>query len=229
MGAPAEKAETPGPRATTGLVVEVLPVGPLQCNCVILADPATREALVVDPGGDADEVLARLKDRGLSVREILHTHAHVDHVCGTAGVRRATGGRVGLHRGDLPLYENLRRQAEWIGFEPPEAAVVDRWLEEGDRIAFGDRAATVLHTPGHTPGSLSFLVEGPEGPLLLAGDTLFLGSVGRTDLWGGDTDTLVRSIRGKLYGLPEETRVIPGHGGETTIGRERRQNAFVRG
>ncbi len=217
------------------LLVEVLPVGPLQCNCVLLADPATREAVIVDPGGDAEDILARVRARGLSVREVVHTHAHVDHVCGTAEVRRATGGRVGLHRGDLPLYESLRKQAEWIGFDLPEAAVpvgpvgVDRRLEEGDRIAFGGRTATVLHTPGHTPGSLSFLVEGPEGPLLLAGDTLFLGSVGRTDLWGGDTDALVRSIRGKLYGLPAETRVIPGHGAETTIGRERRQNAAVRG
>ena len=218
-----------GPAGTGGLLVEVRPVGALQCNCVLLVDPATREAIVVDPGDEADAILARVEALGCQVREIVHTHTHIDHVGATDAVRRATGAKSGLHRADLFLLEMLDVQASWLGCATPPAAPVDRELVEGDRLAFGGRHLDVLHTPGHTPGSLVFVTDDRDGPLVCAGDTLFAGSIGRTDLPGGDPEAIVRSIQRKLYALPDEARVIPGHGPMTTIGRERRHNAFVRG
>jgi hydroxyacylglutathione hydrolase len=210
------------------LLVETFPVGLLQCNCIVLGDSVSGEAIVVDPGDEAAKVLATLDKHGLRCRAILNTHTHIDHVGGNDELRAKTGARLMLHESDLPLYDNLRVQAEWLGgmMRPPVRATVDEHVHQGDRVVAGEVVAEVLHTPGHTPGSLCFHLDGAE-PLLLSGDTLFAGSVGRTDLWGGDYDQEIESIRRRLLTLDDSTRVIPGHGPATTIGRERLQNPFL--
>lgn len=211
------------------MLVSVVPVGALQCNCTILGDPASGEAIVVDPGDEVEKILAALRRHGLRCTAILNTHAHIDHVGANQPLKEATGAPVMLHTADRPLYDNLRMQAEWMGGlvkEPPRAEVAP--VADGDRVTAGAVSAHVLHTPGHTPGSICFHVE--EGsPLLLSGDTLFAGSIGRTDLWGGDFDQEIHSIRTRLLTLDDTTRVIPGHGPETTIGWERRRNPFLNG
>jgi hydroxyacylglutathione hydrolase len=210
------------------LLVETFPVGLLQCNCIVLGDSVSGEAIVVDPGDEAAKVLATLDKHGLRCRAILNTHTHIDHVGGNDELRAKTGARLMLHESDLPLYDNLRVQAEWLGgmMRPPVRATVDEHVHQGDRVVAGEVVAEVLHTPGHTPGSLCFHLDGAE-PLLLSGDTLFAGSVGRTDLWGGDYDQEIESIRRRLLTLDDSTRVIPGHGPATTIGRERLRNPFL--
>ena len=209
------------------VIVETFPVGLLQCNCTVLGDPASKEALVVDPGDEVEKVLAVLAKHGLTCRAILNTHTHIDHVGANDELKRATGARLMLHEADLPLYDNLRVQAEWLGgMAAPVRADVDEHIHQGDEVTAGALVAQVLHTPGHTPGSLCFHVEGARS-LLLSGDTLFAGSVGRTDLWGGDYDQEIASIRKRLLALEDATRVIPGHGPETTIGHERRRNPFL--
>lgn len=212
------------------MIVETFPVGLLQCNCTVLGDPASREAIVVDPGDEVEKVLAALKKHGLNCRAILNSHAHIDHVGANHALRDATGAKLMLHEADLPLYDNLKMQAEWMGgmVEAPARAPVDQHVHQGDVVRAGALAAEVLHTPGHTPGSLCFHLPGQQ-PLLLAGDTLFAGSIGRTDLWGGDYDQELESIRTRLLALDEATRVICGHGPETTIGRERKRNPFLVG
>jgi len=216
------------------LIRRTFPVGALGCNCTIVACPDTRQALVVDPGDDAPAILADLARDGLTAVMLLHTHAHFDHVMGTSQVAAATGAEVLLHRDDRWLYEHTTMQIEMFGirrgdgqpWQPPPA--LTRELEGGEALAFGRREARVLHTPGHTPGSICFYLEGAsENPLLLAGDTLFRGSIGRTDLWGGSLPEIRRSIRERLFTLPEKTLVIPGHGPPTTIGAERETNPFV--
>ena len=212
------------------MIVEHFPVGPLGCNCVILGDEVRGEAIVVDPGGDVDRILTRLEELGLRPVALVHTHTHFDHVAATTDLQARSDATVALHEDDLPLYRSLQMQLDAFGlpWRAPEPAEVDRFLKEGDTLRIGDAGElAVLHTPGHTPGSLSLLVEGTDRPVLLAGDTLFQRSVGRTDLWGGDTATLVRSIREKLFSLPDETLVVTGHGPTTTVGEERRFNPFV--
>lgn len=206
------------------LIQERLTVGPLQCNCVILGDPVTKEAIVVDPGGDIDLVKFRLAELGLTCKAIVHTHAHLDHVCGTGDLQLATGAPVSLHEGDLPLLQALPMQAQMFHFPKPREVEVDRFLADESVVTAGQLSASVIHTPGHTPGSLCFLVEG--GPLI-AGDTLFQGSIGRFDLPGADGPTLLRSIREQLLSLPDDYAVYPGHGGATTIGEERMYNPYV--
>ena len=210
------------------MIVHSFPVGLLQYNCTVIGDPVTKEAIVVDPGDDVDGVLVALRERGLSCRAILNTHTHIDHVGANQALKEATGARLMLHESDLPLYDHLRAQSEWMGgmIAEPARAVVDEHIHHGDRVTAGGVRAEVLHTPGHTPGSLCFHFAGGE-PLLLSGDTLFAGSIGRTDLWGGDFDQELASIRTRLLSLDDRTRVIPGHGPETTIGRERRKNPFL--
>ncbi|MBK5255604.1 MAG: MBL fold metallo-hydrolase [Vicinamibacteria bacterium] len=209
------------------MIIETFPVGPLQCNCTILGDPETGEAIVIDPGDEAPKVLKRLAALGLRPKAILITHTHLDHVAGNHEVREKTGAKVMLHEMDLPLYDNLGMQAQFIGMDTPVRAPVDEHIHQGDVIPFGSKGDSlqVLHTPGHTPGSCSFFLGSRN--LLFSGDTLFSGSVGRTDLWGGDFDTEVRSIREKLLPLPDATRVIAGHGPDTTILEERRSNPFL--
>ncbi|MCM2254059.1 MAG: MBL fold metallo-hydrolase [Vicinamibacteria bacterium] len=210
------------------MLVETFPVGLLQCNCAVIADPASGEALVIDPGDEPARVQAVLRRHGLRCTAILITHTHIDHVGGIVALKDATGAKLMLHRGDVPLYEMLDVQASWLGgmLAAPERATVDEHLEHGDVVKAGAVAAETLHTPGHTPGSLCFHFAGAE-PLLIAGDTLFAGSVGRTDLPGGDFDQELASIRDRLLTLDDRTRVITGHGPETTIGRERRRNPFL--
>ena len=212
------------------MIIESFPVGLLQCNCTVLGDPVSRQAIVVDPGDEVDKVLAVLRRHGLACRAILNTHTHIDHVGANQALRDATGAKLMLHEADLPLYDNLRMQAEWMGgmVIAPARARVDEHVHQGDVVKAGALAALVLHTPGHTPGSICFHLTG-EKPLLLAGDTLFAGSVGRTDLWGGDYGQEIASIRERLLGLDDATRVICGHGPETTIGNERRRNPFLVG
>lgn len=217
------------PSSPSPATIEVHPVGPLQCNCVIWADPAAGAAIVIDPGGEADRILARVAALGCRVTTIVHTHGHIDHVGAAAELRDATGARCAIHTGDRFLLDALAEQASWIGLPTPRTPPVDRELRDDDAVDAGAVRLQVLHTPGHTPGSLSFVGDDGRGPLVCSGDTLFWRSVGRTDLPGGDTSTLIASIRRRLYALPDDARVIPGHGPATTIGAEKRQNQFVRG
>jgi hydroxyacylglutathione hydrolase len=206
------------------------PVGALGCNCSIVACPDTREALVVDPGDEAPRILAELQRRGWQAVRVVHTHAHFDHVMGTAEVARATGAEAALHRDDRWLYDHVPEQLRLFGMGArPVTMTPDlRELTGGEVLAFGKREARVLHTPGHTPGSICLYLEQPgETPLLFAGDTLFAGSIGRTDLPGGSFEQIVTSIRGPLFALPESTLVIPGHGAQTTVGAEREENPYV--
>ncbi|HXW51914.1 MAG TPA: MBL fold metallo-hydrolase [Candidatus Acidoferrales bacterium] len=208
------------------MFLESFPVGPIACNCVILGDERTRAAIVVDPGDDVDRIANVLRRHDLSVVAIVATHAHIDHVGGLAKLKELTGAPVLLHEADMPLYDGIAAQAEWLGVPTPSTTEIDGYLTERERLEFGPHALTVLHTPGHTPGSVSFVVE-ERAPLLLSGDTLFAGSIGRTDLWGGSYDEIMRSIRTKLLAFDDAVGVLPGHGPQTTIGAERRSNPFI--
>ncbi len=210
------------------MILEHFPVAPLGCNCVILGDEATGEAIVVDPGGEAARILEALRERGLTCKAILHTHTHFDHVGATGELQQDTGAPAMIHEADLFLYNGLQMQLDTFGipFRAPEVAPIDQFLVDGRTVAAGGLELGVLHTPGHTPGSVSFTLPG-ERPVLIAGDTLFAGSIGRTDLWGGDSDTILRSIRDKLLTLPDDTLVITGHGPTTTVGSEKQHNPFV--
>jgi len=259
------------------LIHITIPVGMLQCNCTIVADPVSREALVIDPGDEVTRILELLGRHKLTVKAIISTHAHIDHVGGLATLRKYTGAPVLMHRDDLPLYHAMDIQAGFLRMATPELTDVDQLLKEGDTLQWGGFQASVVHTPGHTPGSICLylpkniaskkiantksaassgatsidttstsaasatlngvqdpVVElAPNGtlttPRLFAGDTLFAGSIGRTDLWGGSLEQIMDSLRGKLMELPEDTKVYPGHGATTTIGQERNNNPFLRG
>jgi glyoxylase-like metal-dependent hydrolase (beta-lactamase superfamily II) len=211
------------------LLRETFPAGPLGCNCTVLACPDTRDAIVVDPGGELDRIAQIVAHHDLTVRAIIHTHAHLDHIHGTRDVKETHGGDICLHRGDLFLYDGIEVQAAMFGWKVRPVVPVDRFVDDGDQIAFGQQTALVVHTPGHTPGSICFEVTAPgEKPLLFAGDTLFRRSVGRTDLPGGDARALHTSIRERLYTRDLDALVIPGHGATTTLGDEARANPFVR-
>ena len=212
-----------------------IPVGMLQCNCSIVADASTREALVIDPGDEISRILDLLGRHKLKVTAIVSTHAHIDHVGGISKLHKYTGAPVMMHREDVPLYQAMDVQAAFLGVAPPEVTEVHHFLSEGDPLHWGSLQAQVLHTPGHTPGSVSLYMPRDAGkislaqPQLFAGDTLFAGSIGRTDLWGGSMEQILDSLRGKLMELPEDTLVHPGHGPRTTIGEERQSNPFVVG
>ena len=216
------------------IIHEILPVGMLQCNCSIIGDPETREALVVDPGDEADRILQILAKHALTVKAIVSTHAHIDHVGGLRKMQQATSAPVLMHGDDMELYRHLDIQAAWLGMRTPDPVSVDKFLREGDTLRWGRFEASVFHTPGHTPGSVSLYLaprkeqhaSGDAGKLL-AGDTLFAGSIGRTDLPGGSLEKILRSIHQKLLILPDETIVYPGHGAMTTIGQERASNPFL--
>jgi hydroxyacylglutathione hydrolase len=207
------------------MILETFPVGPLRCNCTILGDEATHEAMVVDPGDNIPEILSRLQKHGLTLRQIVVTHAHIDHVGGAAQLRKLTGAPVLMNQQDLALLGMMEMQAGWIGVPTPEVAPPDASAEDGLALGLAALPAEVLHTPGHTPGSICLLF--PAQQLLLAGDTLFAGSIGRTDLPGGDGHQILRSLRDRLLVLPDATIVVPGHGPETTIGEERHSNPFL--
>jgi hydroxyacylglutathione hydrolase len=209
--------------------IETLSVGPLGCNCSILMDAETRRAIVVDPGGDLDVIAERLARLGAGVDAIVHTHTHIDHVGATAGLQRSSGAPARIHEGDRFLYELLPVQAAMLGLPEPPKAEMEGSLDDGATVKAGAIELSVLHTPGHTPGSVSFFVKTPEGSYVLSGDTLFRRGIGRTDLWGGDTRAIMKSLRERLLVLPDDAVVIPGHGPSTTIGEERAGNPFLRG
>jgi glyoxylase-like metal-dependent hydrolase (beta-lactamase superfamily II) len=207
------------------MILESFPVGPLHCNCTILGDEVTHEAVVVDPGDNIAEILSRLQKHGLTLRQIVITHAHIDHVGGAALLKRATGAPVFLNQNDLGLLRAMEMQAGWLGIPTPEVEPPDASADDGLAVGLSTLPAEVIHTPGHTPGSICLLF--PQQQLLLAGDTLFAGSIGRTDLPGGDGRQILRSLRDRLMVLPERTRVLPGHGPDTTIGAEKQSNPFL--
>ena len=209
------------------MILESFPVGPLACNCTILADEATREAIVIDPGDDVSRIAKRLSDQGLKLKQILVTHGHIDHVGGALKLKRLTGAPIYLNENDLPQLDIMEEQAAWVGLDlaVPETAPPDEGLAEGQVVGLEHYPAKVLHTPGHTQGSVC-LHFAPLN-LLIAGDTLFAGSIGRTDFPGGNFDQIMASLRTRLLALPDETRVLPGHGPGTTIGLERASNPFL--
>jgi glyoxylase-like metal-dependent hydrolase (beta-lactamase superfamily II) len=201
-------------------------VPPLDCNCSIIGDPITKQAIVVDPGGDSNRILKELQECGLTVAYIVHTHAHFDHFLASGEMKRATGALLWLHKDDKMLWENLEMQCQVFGVPYQPAPPPDRWLKDDEELTLGEVKGLALHTPGHTPGSMCF--HFPAAHMVIAGDTLFRGSIGRTDLWGGDAQAIERSIKDRLYTLDEGTRVITGHGPETRIGDELRYNLYVR-
>ena len=207
------------------MIFERFPVGPLRCNCCILGDEITHEAIVVDPGDNIPEILSRLQKHGLTLRQIIVTHAHIDHIGGAASLKKLTGAPVFLNQNDLAMMGMMDMQAEWLGVATPEMTPPDDSADDGLHLGLATLPAEVLHTPGHTPGSICLLFQGHD--LLLAGDTLFAGSIGRTDLPGGDGRQILRSLRERLLVLPDNVRVVPGHGRETTIGEERQSNPFL--
>jgi len=237
--------------ATDGMIHITIPVGMLQCNCSIIGDPVTLEALVIDPGDEVTRILDLIGRYRLVVKAIVSTHAHIDHVGGLSKLHQYTGAPVLMHRDDLPLYQAMEMQAAFLGVVPPDLTDVDQLLKEGDVLRWGMFEAQVLHTPGHTPGSVSLYLPHDAGkitvpkesekadasedsekislpaPQLFSGDTLFAGSIGRTDLWGGSMEQIMDSLRTKLMHLPDETVVHPGHGPVTTIGNERHLNPFL--
>jgi hydroxyacylglutathione hydrolase len=207
------------------MIHEILPVGMLACNCSILGDEQTREALVIDPGDDIEKIQALLAQHGLKLKAIFVTHAHIDHIGGAAKLKAATGAPVYMNSADQALYDHLDVQAQWLGVEPPERTPIDVNVHEGDRLTVGTTGLTVLETPGHSQGSVSLWI--PDENKLLAGDTIFRESIGRTDLPGGDSRKILISIRDKFLPLPDEAVVIPGHGPLTTIAHEKEFNPFL--
>ena len=207
------------------MIHEILAVGPLQCNCSIIGDENTREAIVIDPGDDIESVLELVRKHGLNVKQIVITHAHIDHVGGAMKLKRVTGAPVLLNQNDQTLLKMLDVQAAWIGMRPPEPVSIDQDIRDADKISAGELRGTFFHTPGHTEGSVCLYF--PSEKLLLAGDTLFAGSIGRTDLPGGSFDKIMASLHGPVLALPDDTIVVPGHGGLTTIGDERETNPFL--
>jgi hydroxyacylglutathione hydrolase len=207
------------------MIHEILTVGMLACNCSVFGDEQTREAIVVDPGDDIERVLEVVARHGLTVKAIVITHAHIDHIGGAAKLKQATGAPVYMNENDAELQKMMDLQAAWLGVPTPDAVEIDTAAKDGDRLAIGATEFLVLHTPGHTQGSISLWI--PSEKKLVAGDTLFRDSIGRTDLPGGDGRQILQSIHDKLLKLPEETVVIPGHGDNTSIGREKEFNYFL--
>jgi glyoxylase-like metal-dependent hydrolase (beta-lactamase superfamily II) len=207
------------------MIHEMLAVGPLLCNCSIFGDEATGEAMVVDPGEDIQEILRLVGSHDLKVKSIVITHGHIDHVGAAAELKEATGAPVYLNEDDLPTYARVEMQAMWLGLDPPAMVDIDALARDGDVLRIGPVEFTVLHTPGHTPGSIGLWI--PAERKLVAGDTLFRESIGRTDLPGGDPKRILVSIREKFMPLPDETLVIPGHGPTTTMGHEKQHNYFL--
>ena len=205
------------------MMLAKLVVGPLQVNCFILADEKTKEAVVIDPGDDAQEILKIISDKGLKVKYLVSTHGHFDHVGANMALKEATGAELLIHEGDAQLMASATMQSRAFGMNSASSPQADRYVKHGDVINAGEIALKVLHTPGHSQGGISLLEQG----MVFTGDSLFAGSIGRTDLPGGDLTTLLRSIKTNLMTLPDDTKVFCGHGPASTIGEERRENPFL--
>jgi hydroxyacylglutathione hydrolase len=204
---------------------KIFPVGPLQCNCSVIGDEQTHEAMVIDPGDQIEDILAILKAEKLTLKQIVVTHAHIDHVGGAMKLKAATGAPILMNQNDQALLKMLDMQAAWVGMKPPGPVKIDEAVGEGRVLKIGNVSANVIHTPGHTEGSICLYF--PEQKTLVAGDTLFAGSIGRTDLPGGSFEKIMRSLHNQVLALPDETQVVPGHGSITTIGEERETNPFL--
>jgi hydroxyacylglutathione hydrolase len=207
------------------MIHKIFPVGPLQCNCSVIGDEKTHEAMVIDPGDQIEGILEILRQEKLTLKQIVITHAHIDHVGGAMKLKAATGAPVLMNQNDHALLKMLDVQAAWIGMRPPGDVQVDEAIGQGSVLNIGEITSNVIHTPGHTEGSIC--VYFPAEKKLIAGDTLFAGSIGRTDLPGGSMDKIMRSLHTQVLALPDETEVMPGHGPTTTIGEERETNPFL--
>jgi len=206
------------------MIIHSMPVGPLQANCFIVGCDATRQAAVIDPGGDVDKILLALAKDKLTLKAIINTHGHFDHVSANKALKKASGADLMIHPLDAPMLAQLARGAAMWGMRSEDSPAPDRLLEDGDTVTVGQIQFKVLHTPGHTPGGISLHAD----QAVFVGDTLFAGSIGRTDFPGGDFDTLIRSIHTKLFTLPDDTAVYTGHMEATTIGKEKKYNPFCR-
>ena len=209
------------------MIIETFPVGWLQCNCTILGDENTREAIIIDPGDDPQEILSRLEKHGLTAKQIVCTHTHIDHVGAICELQQRIETPAAIHKADLFLFEKLDVQAQWIGMPMPKRGEINHFVQDGDAVACRGVEMGVIHTPGHTPGSTSLHLTGDRN-ILFTGDTLFAQSIGRTDLWGGSYPEIITSIQKKLMTFDDDTLVIAGHGQSTTVGHERRYNPFLK-
>ena len=208
------------------MILETLVVGDFQCNCIILGCEETKESVVIDPGDEAEKILKRVSENDLNVKQIVQTHAHIDHIGAAKTMTEATDAPLSLHKKDQFLFDNLQTQAHMFGLEINEPSQIDTFIDEDDEIGFGQYKMRVIHTPGHSPGSVCFHIDG-EQSILISGDTLFCHSIGRTDIFGGSFEQIIESIKYKLFKLPDDTVVHLGHGPCTTIGDEKRYNPFV--
>jgi len=212
------------------LIIRQMALGPIQANCFILGCEETRQAVVIDPGDDNDRILTTLAKDRLTVVHIVNTHGHFDHVGANRRLKEVTGADILIHSADAPMLSQLSAAAAAWGLAAENSPTADRLLKDGDTITFGTHTLTALHTPGHTPGGICLYIEytqaGAQKKAIFVGDTLFAGSIGRTDFPGGNFDTLISSIRTKLFSLEDEVKVFPGHMGNTTIGVEKRTNPF---
>jgi hydroxyacylglutathione hydrolase len=208
------------------VIHQTIVVGPLQCNCVLLGCEKTKEAVLIDPGDEGPRIVEEVQKNGLTVKYVLHTHAHFDHIAGTADVKASLNPTLCLHKDDLQLYENLPMQGQFFGMKFGAAPEIDKFVQDEEEVIFGEHKLQVIHTPGHSPGSICLKLLGAE-EILFSGDTLFRQSIGRSDLWGGDYSKLIRSIKSRLLVLEGDTRVYPGHGPATRIGEEKTKNPFL--
>ena len=204
---------------------KILPVGPLQCNCSVIGDEQTHEAMVIDPGDNVEQILEILRQQKLTLKQIVVTHAHIDHVGGAMKLKAATGAALLMNQNDYALLKMLDIQASWVGMQSPGPVQIDEAVADGRTLQTGNISSHVFHTPGHTEGSICLFF--PQEKKLIAGDTLFAGGIGRTDLPGGSFDKIIRSIHTRLMTLPDEVEVVPGHGPLTDIGSERETNPFL--
>ena len=209
------------------MILDTMVVGPLQCNCTLLSGEKTFEAVLIAPGDEPQRIISELDRQGVTVKYLLHTHAHFDHIGGTKGVKEKTLAPICLHKGDESIYKMLSAQGQMFGMQFEEPSPIDKFISDEEILSFGQHRIQVIHTPGHSPGGVCFkLLDGAEQ--VFSGDSLFSGSIGRTDLWGGNFDQLIQSIKTRLLVLDDDIRVYPGHGPTTSIGQEKRNNPFLR-